>query len=157
MPRLTTTTLIAFALLLAAPAAEAANPVLGIADQKQSTFTSPRFKSLHVQRSRYVVPWNVALVRSERARFNAWYRAARKAGVKQVMVAFSASRGSRCPARPCSLPSARSYTRAFRAFRHHYTVNMDAPFLHPSLNGYALRALLGQIVGPVAQPHAAAS
>lgn len=120
MPRLTLTTLIAFALLVAAPAAEAANPLVGIADQKESTFTSPRFKSLHVKRTRYVVPWNVALVRSERARFDSWYRAARKAGVRSVMVAFSASRGSRCPARPCRLPSTRSYTRAFRAFRRHY-------------------------------------
>jgi hypothetical protein len=120
MPRHTTTILIAFALLLTAPAAEAANPILGIADQKANTFTSSRFKGLHVKRSRYVVPWNVALVKSERARFDAWYRAAREAGVKQVMVAFSASRGSRCPARPCSLPSTRRYTRAFRAFRSHY-------------------------------------
>jgi hypothetical protein len=120
MPRLTLTTLIAFALLLAAPAAQAANPILGIGDQKEGTFTSPRFKALHVKRSRYVVPWNVALVRSERARFDSWYRAARKAGVKQVMVAFSAARGSRCPVRPCSLPSTHSYARAFRAFRRHY-------------------------------------
>jgi hypothetical protein len=120
MPRHTTTILIAFALLIAAPAAEAANPIVGIADQKEGTFTSARFKALHVKRSRYVVPWNVALVKSERARFDSWYRAARKAGVKSVMVAFSASRGSRCPARPCSLPSTRSYTRAFRAFRRHY-------------------------------------
>jgi len=32
--------------------------------------------------------------------------------------------------------------------RHHYTVNLDAPFLHPSVNGYPLRALLGQIAEP---------
>lgn len=120
MPRLTTTILIALVLLIAAPAADAANPMLGIADQKASTFSSSRFKSLHVKRTRYVVPWNVALVKSERARFDAWYKAARQARVKQVMVAFSASSGSRCPARPCSLPSVRSYTRAFRAFRRHY-------------------------------------
>jgi hypothetical protein len=120
MPRFTTTILIALVLLVAAPAAEAANPLLGIADQKASTFSSSRFKSLHVKRTRYVVPWNVALVKSERARFDAWYKAARKARVKQVMVAFSASSGSRCPAKPCALPSVRSYTRAFRAFRRHY-------------------------------------
>jgi predicted transcriptional regulator len=41
--------------------------------------------------------------------------------------------------------------------RHHYAVNMDAPFLHPSVNGYALRALLGQVVAPAAQDRAAAS
>ncbi len=30
--------------------------------------------------------------------------------------------------------------------RHHYTVNLDGPFLHPSLRGYTLRPILGQIV-----------
>ena len=120
MPKFTTTILIALVLLLAAPVAQAANPVLGIADQKPSTFSSARFKSLHVKRSRYVVPWNVALVRSQRAKFDAWYHAARKAGVREVLVAFNASAGSRCPAHPCSLPSVRSYTKAFRAFRKRY-------------------------------------
>src|SRR3954471_16519469 len=121
MRRFTTTTLIALVVLLSAPAAHAAhNPVLGVADQKASTFDSARFRALHVKRTRYVVPWNVALVRSERARFDAWYKAARKARVKQLMVAFSASSGSRCPAKPCSLPSVRSYTRAVRAFLRHY-------------------------------------
>jgi hypothetical protein len=121
MPRHATTILIAFVfLLLAVPAAEAAGPIVGIADQKPGTFNSSRFRALHVKRSRYVVPWNVALVRKERTRFDAWYKAARKAHVRQVMVAFSATSGSRCPARPCSLPSVRSYTRAFRAFLRHY-------------------------------------
>lgn len=120
MPRFTTTTLIACVLLLVAPAAYAKNPVVGIGDQKASTFTSPRFKSLGVKRTRYVVPWNVALVPGERARFDAWYGAARAAGVREVLIAFSASAGSRCPARPCSLPGVRSYTRAFRAFHRRY-------------------------------------
>jgi hypothetical protein len=121
MPRFTTTTLIALVLLLAAPVAQAArNPVLGVADQKASTFDSPSFRALHVKRSRYVVPWNVALVRSQRARFDSWLASARAAGVREVLVAFNASAGSNCPMRPCKLPSVRSYTRAFRAFRRHY-------------------------------------
>jgi hypothetical protein len=120
MRRLTTTTLAALALLVPAAAADARMPLVGIADQKASTFTSARFRALHVKRTRYVLPWNVALVRAERDRFDAWYRAARKAHVRSIMVAFSASRGSRCPARPCSLPSTRSYTRAVRAFLRRY-------------------------------------
>lgn len=121
MPRFTTTILVALAMLLVASAAQAArNPILGIADQKPSTFSSPRFESLHVKRSRYVVPWNVALVKSERAQFDNWLRDAHRAGVRDVLVAFNASAGSRCPARPCRLPSVRSYTRAFRAFRRRY-------------------------------------
>src|SRR4051812_11325274 len=121
MPRFTTTTLIALVLMLAAPvAAQASNPVLGVADQKASAYKSSRFKSLHVKRTRYVVPWNVALVKSQRAKFDAWLSAAHAAHVREVLVAFNASAGSRCPAKPCSLPSVRAYTKAFRAFHKHY-------------------------------------
>ena len=30
--------------------------------------------------------------------------------------------------------------------RHHYTVNLDAPFLHPTLTGYTLRPILGKVI-----------
>jgi DNA-binding transcriptional ArsR family regulator len=30
--------------------------------------------------------------------------------------------------------------------RHHYTVNLDAPFLHPTLSGYTLRPILGKVI-----------
>ncbi|KKL19005.1 hypothetical protein LCGC14_2469820 [marine sediment metagenome] len=30
--------------------------------------------------------------------------------------------------------------------RHHYSVNLDAPFLHPTLRGYTLRPILAGIV-----------
>ena len=33
------------------------------------------------------------------------------------LISFSAAVGSRCPRRPCKLPTLREYTRAFRAFR----------------------------------------
>jgi hypothetical protein len=29
--------------------------------------------------------------------------------------------------------------------RHHYTVNLDAPFKHPVLNGFDLRLVLGEL------------
>ena len=35
--------------------------------------------------------------------------------------------------------------------RHHYTVNMDAPFKHPVLNGFSLRLVLGQLVDQVSR------
>jgi DNA-binding transcriptional ArsR family regulator len=35
--------------------------------------------------------------------------------------------------------------------RHRYTVNLDAPFAHPCLNGYTLRAILGHISSPATQ------
>lgn len=40
--------------------------------------------------------------------------------------------------------------------RHRYTVNMDAPFLHPSVTGFTVRSILGEIRAP-AQERAAAS
>jgi hypothetical protein len=30
--------------------------------------------------------------------------------------------------------------------RHHYTVNLDAPFKHPVINGFSLRVILGELV-----------
>ncbi len=30
--------------------------------------------------------------------------------------------------------------------RHHYSVNLDAPFKHPVLNGVSLRVILGELV-----------
>ena len=30
--------------------------------------------------------------------------------------------------------------------RHHYSVNLDAPFKHPVLNGFSLRTILGELI-----------
>jgi DNA-binding transcriptional ArsR family regulator len=30
--------------------------------------------------------------------------------------------------------------------RHHYSVNLEAPFKHPTLNGFSLRTILGELV-----------
>ncbi len=35
--------------------------------------------------------------------------------------------------------------------RHHYTVNLDAPFKHPILNGFSLRLVLGQLADQVSR------
>jgi DNA-binding transcriptional ArsR family regulator len=39
--------------------------------------------------------------------------------------------------------------------RHYYTVNLDAPFLHPSVNGYTVRAVFGQVATPTVTPSVA--
>jgi hypothetical protein len=103
-----------------ASAGAASLPAVGVADQKVSAFASGRFRALHVRRTRSVVPWNVALVPGERARFDEWLAGARGAGVREVLVAFNVARGSRCPRSPCRLPSTGSYARAFRAFHRRY-------------------------------------
>jgi DNA-binding transcriptional ArsR family regulator len=36
--------------------------------------------------------------------------------------------------------------------RHHYSVNLDAPFKHPVLNGFSLRVILGELVNQSSRP-----
>ncbi len=36
--------------------------------------------------------------------------------------------------------------------RHHYTVNLDAQFKHPTMNGLPLRVIMGRLVEQFAQP-----
>jgi hypothetical protein len=101
-----------------APATSSAKVAVGIGEQKV-VFQNPLFTQLHTKRVRYVAPWNVALKKRDRARLNAWYKSARRAH-QEPLVAFNAATGSRCPRRPCKLPSVRSYTKAFKAFRKRY-------------------------------------
>jgi hypothetical protein len=101
-----------------APATSSAKVAVGIGEQKV-VFQNPLFTQLHTKRVRYVAPWNVALKSKDRARFNAWYKSVRKAH-QEPLVSFSAATGSRCPRRPCRLPSVKSYTKAFKSFRKRY-------------------------------------
>jgi hypothetical protein len=94
--------------------------VAGIGDQNASTFTDPNFKALKVKRTRLIVPWDAVLHEPGASRLKQWLDAVRAAKLKPV-VAFNPTGGSRCPARPCSIPSTRSYTRAFKAFRKKYS------------------------------------
>src|SRR4051794_1213477 len=94
--------------------------IAGIGDQNETTFSDPNFKKLKVKRTRLIVPWNVASTAAGRARINGWMAAAKKNKL-HVLVAFNPTAGSRCPARPCSIPSARSYTKALKSFRKSYS------------------------------------
>jgi len=108
------------AALLAAGATQSASAlVAGIGDQNASTFSDPNFKSLKVKRTRLIVAWNAVNSASGRARIGQWLNAVKKAKLKPL-VAFNVASGSRCPSKPCSVPSARSYTKAFKAFRKKY-------------------------------------
>jgi len=89
---------------------------VGIGDQTPATFSDPLFSKLGVKRSRVFLPWNVTRDRKERVLYEAWFDAADAANI-EALVSFGPSRGSRCPKRPCKLPSTRQYTKAFRAFR----------------------------------------
>jgi hypothetical protein len=94
--------------------------VAGIGDQNASTFSDPAFRALHVKRTRLIVAWDAVNSAGGRQRLDQWMRGARAAHLK-ILVAFNPTAGSRCPARPCSLPSVSRYTKAFKAFRKRYS------------------------------------
>jgi hypothetical protein len=108
------------ALLTAAAFTTAHAAVVGIGDQNASSFSDPNFKKLKVKRTRLIVAWDAVNKKSGRAGLDQWMKAAKKAKLK-VLVAFNPSAGSRCPKRPCSIPSAKSYTKALKAFRKRYS------------------------------------
>jgi hypothetical protein len=107
------------AALIAAGVTSTANAALiaGIGDQNSSTFSDPNFTKLKVKRTRFIVPWDA--ITRDPSRVQQWMDAVKKAKLKPL-VAFNPSGGSRCPAKPCSIPSVSAYTKAFKAFRKKY-------------------------------------
>jgi hypothetical protein len=108
--------LVAFA---ATPTSSGAATLVGIGEQDASIFTHPLFTQLRVKRARVFPPWDAALRSRDRRNLDLWMNAARAAGV-EPLVSFNPSTNSRCPRRPCRLPSVGQYSRAFRAFRRRY-------------------------------------
>jgi hypothetical protein len=94
--------------------------VAGLGDQNASTFSDPNFTKLGVKRTRLIVPWNAINSASGRSQLDQWMHAARADHLK-VLVAFNPAQGSKCPKRPCSIPSAKSYGNALKAFRKRYS------------------------------------
>jgi hypothetical protein len=109
------------AALIAAGVTSTANAALiaGIGDQNSSTFTDPNFKKLKVKRTRLIVPYDAVLHQPGAGLLQQWMDAVKKAKLKPL-VAFNPAGGSRCPAKPCSIPSVSAYTKAFKAFRKKY-------------------------------------
>lgn len=102
--------------LAASPERSQAAISVGIGEQDASMFTDPLFTKLKVKRARYFPSWNVALKKQEAAWLDIWLGQAQAAGV-EPLISFSAALGSRCPGRPCKLPSVKEYTNAFTTFR----------------------------------------
>jgi hypothetical protein len=109
------------AALIAAGLTSTANAALiaGIGDQNATTFTDPDFKALKVKRTRLIVPYDAVLHEPGASRLAEWMSAVKAAKLKPL-VAFNPTGGSRCPAKPCSIPSKSAYTKAFKAFRKKY-------------------------------------
>ena len=101
------------------PAAEAKYRV-GIGEQSPAMYDSAAWKSLHLKRARYMVPWNWNKSASTRAEVLAYMNRAHAAG-QQVLVAFTARRGCYNGKRyskkkACRALSAAAYRASFRLF-----------------------------------------
>ena len=109
------------AALIAAALTSTANAALiaGIGDQNSDTFTNPNFTKLKVKRTRLIVPYDAVLHEPGASRLKQWMDAVKAAKLKPL-VAFNPTGGSHCPAKPCSIPSTKAYTKAFKAFRKKY-------------------------------------
>src|SRR6476646_2124787 len=105
--------IVVVALLACAVAAPARAVEVGIADQHASTFADPKYRVLGLGYARIVVPWDVAT--TDPGSLGAWLAAARAAGARPL-VSFGVDKRQRCPARPCTPPSADEYAAAFAAF-----------------------------------------
>jgi hypothetical protein len=102
--------------------------LVGVADQSPAMFSQPLFTQLQVKRSRIFPPWNVALQSGHARALDAWLNTARAARI-EPLISFSQSVGSRCPRKPCKLPTVREFTRAFRAFRRRWpSVRVVSPW-----------------------------
>jgi hypothetical protein len=108
---------IVFAMAVAAlPATSSAKVTVGLGDQNWGTFSDTYFKALGLKRARVITPWNVALSPGDTLWLNDYLAGARAAGI-EPLVTFGAANLSRCPSRPCKLPTTAEFTRAFSAFR----------------------------------------
>jgi hypothetical protein len=117
MARTLTLTTILFAMAVAALPAAAAPPVsVGLGDQDSTTFADDHFMALGLKRVRVVTPWNVALTPGNTLWLEGYLAAAQAAGL-EPLVTFGAAHPSKCPSRPCKLPTTAEFDRAFRAFR----------------------------------------
>lgn len=114
-------------LLAAGTTSSASALVAGIGDQNPSTFSDPAFRALHVKRTRLIIPWDAVNSAGGRAAISSWINAA-KADHLKVLIAFNPSGGSKCPKRPCKLPSVAAYTRAFKAFVKRYSYAKEFNF-----------------------------
>jgi hypothetical protein len=101
----------------AAPQKSDAAVLVGIGDQDASMFTNPLYGKAGFKRARYFPSWNVALKGQEQEAqwLDQWLTAA-KAANTEPLISFFAALGSRCPKKPCKLPTVRQYTKAFKAF-----------------------------------------
>jgi len=99
----------------AAPQKSEAAVLVGIGEQNASMFSNPLFTQIGFKRARYFPSWNVAQKPEEATWLDQWLAGAQSQGV-EPLISFFAALGSSCPSKPCTLPTVRQYTKAFKAF-----------------------------------------
>jgi hypothetical protein len=106
-------------LVFPAAANAAANPDLriGIADQKTTVFSDPRFIDLGLKDARVTVPWDLFKYDWQVAEVDAWMKAAADAGVKDPLVSFNRSR---IDTRWDIVPTTKQFVRTLKKFRARY-------------------------------------
>jgi hypothetical protein len=122
LPLLALVALVATGLALPAGAGAKTRYKLGFGDQSQHMFANANFKALKIKQVRLIVPWDYRTdPKADAAGYDTWLRTARADG-KSILVAFAAHRGCYDDGRykrtkVCRAPSAKAYTREFKAFR----------------------------------------
>lgn len=120
MKRLLLTLTLALCIAGGAAATADARVAVGVGEQDYAPFADSSWTGLGLKKSRIVIPWNVATKPGgTRGKMDQYYRLARQRHV-ELLVAFNPPTNARCPRRPCSRPSTRSYRNAFRKFRRRY-------------------------------------
>jgi hypothetical protein len=87
-------TAVPLVLALIAPSFAEAKTVIGIADNKASTFSDPRFLDLKVKYARINVPWDVLSDANTLPAVDGWMRGAKAAGARPL-VSFDRSRSQK--------------------------------------------------------------
>jgi len=117
---MTRTLPLALALLIVAlaaiPSGASASVSVGLGDGSFSAFGDPHFTTLGLKKARIIVPWNVAQKAGDSLYLNDYLTAAAANGI-QPFITFGVAAGSKCPAKPCKLPTVAQFRSAMRAFR----------------------------------------
>ncbi|MBB4663637.1 hypothetical protein [Conexibacter arvalis] len=120
--RRTLSAVLAGALVAAALIAPATSNalVVGVGDQSPALFTNEHLKRFRSKRTRIIAPYDVALKRGEKQWLHDWMAQAVPAR-HEVVVAFNPPWTMQCPnvggKKGCKPPTAKQFTRAFKAFR----------------------------------------
>jgi len=121
MRRLARTSLLAIALTALAVPASASATTVGVSDQQASTFSNPLFAPLKLKVARYIAPYDVTSEPRQKADFEAWLKAAKKAN-QTILISFEHSRTS---TKYNKAPSVSAYTKALTAFKKKYGKSFD--------------------------------